>query len=180
VQATSTRRTPAAYGFGTSTRAATLRGDDVPGPGSYKAWSCIGEQNESTKKSAYRYTVRGREVFGTEIDHGNETKKPGPGHYHARVVNLNHRNQPHYSFSLNETKELRRLKTPGPGAYKQSSSIGKQLLSKNKHEVHYSFGKSTRDQGGITPKKKPDDTEGKLTFLQIFLSCKDLLRHLFG
>jgi hypothetical protein len=97
------------------------------------------------------------------IDHSGAAKKPGPGQYNSRVVNMNERNSPKYSFSLNaKIQDGQRMKTPGPGTYKLGSSLGKQALSKNKRELQYSFGKASREEGKVRRAQTSDALGNKL------------------
>ena len=89
--------------------------------------------------------MRSRHAFGATADYRKASTEPGPANYKSNVVNPKERVAPKWSFNSNPraNKALadngHQRNTPGPGAYKHPSSVGRQADSRKKKEAEYSF-----------------------------------------
>lgn len=135
----------------------------VPGPGTYKKPSALGEQTDSSKMTQPKYrfgsTTRDQQakVFltSTHIKEQMGTMGAAPGSYvPAEALGMQasslRRSSP--SFSMPRTEKLKddyekmRRSLPAVGQYETWGSIGKQSLSGSKTLPAYAFGSSSWDK----------------------------------
>ena len=138
-----------AVGFGTSSRAApAATAAEAPGPGAYRIRSTLlGDNPDSRIKSTPRFSMRGREKFGSPdaraID-PTATLEPGPGHYRAKILNDRERRPPSFSFPKGSHPRTKAKFMPAPGQYETPSAMGRQALSTRKSSPAPGFGKGKR------------------------------------
>ncbi|CAM9513949.1 unnamed protein product [Heterosigma akashiwo] len=146
----STIETGPTMSFGTSIRE-NINGNvaEAPGPGAYKQQTTM-QPNviNSTIRGAPQFSLKGREKFGAPdmkaID-PTTIREPGPGHYTPKVVNPQEDRAPKHSFPRDTRKPMSlSRKVPGPGAYRGSVAIGKQILSTKRTMRQADFGTGER------------------------------------
>ncbi|KAJ0399111.1 hypothetical protein ATCC90586_009362 [Pythium insidiosum] len=130
--------------FGTSTRPQTTSGNKSPGPGAYQVPSSIGKPVLSTMVAAPACSISGREKFGSTSDMKAAANAPGPGDYSSAIVNPRERSAPKYSLGKKWTELSGMKKTPGPGAYEATTTIGRTVLSTQKQNPMPAFPRVER------------------------------------
>ena len=149
-QALSLNRSEVPVSFGRAIDVPSRRAE-VPGPGTYEREGALGVQAESQFRSALRYSMRGREAFGS-FDAKAAAALPGPGQYRMRagttsVVNLKERTPVTFSFRRGNGMRPLTASTAagcGPGSYRAPRSLGKQALSQRRAETVHAFKRGPR------------------------------------
>lgn len=130
--------------FGSSTRPHTTSGNKAPGPGAYQIPSSIGKPVLSTMAQAPACSISGREKFGSTNDAKLSASMPGPGDYTSDIVNPRERAAPSYSLGKKWNGPAGAKKSPGPGSYESSSTLGRTFLSTQKSNPMPAFTKVER------------------------------------
>lgn len=89
-------------------------------------------------------SISGREKFGSTSDAKVSGSTPGPGDYTSEIVNPRERAAPSYSLGKKWGAPTAAKKSPGPGSYESSTTLGRTFLSTQKSNPMPAFTKVER------------------------------------
>eukprot|EP01024_Parvocaulis_polyphysoides_P028180 TRINITY_DN25490_c0_g1_i3.p2 TRINITY_DN25490_c0_g1~~TRINITY_DN25490_c0_g1_i3.p2 ORF type:complete len:270 (-),score=29.72 TRINITY_DN25490_c0_g1_i3:241-1050(-) len=161
-QQLTTNTTAPQFAFGSEKRQGLASKIKVPGPGTYKSYSTLGQQPLSSKEncSTTRFGSGTREAANKQFISADHEKSsygqtsPGPGVYNVSGgIGKQILSQREEAPSWKQPTESRfnydfvkRAKTvPGAGQYGAIGSVGTQTEARKKSLPKYSFGSSNRD-----------------------------------